>query len=49
MYLENIFRDECDNGRNSNTKEVISLTQDYLLYNIVWLGHLNIFFTTIKL
>ena len=29
-------------------KELFSLIEDYLVYNIVWPGKLNLFFTKIK-
>ena len=46
--LENTFQDICDNKRNVNRKELLSLIEDYLLYNIVQPGKLNLFFTRTK-
>ncbi len=38
----NAFGDGCGNGRNAN-KVLLSLIEDYLVYNIVWPGKSNIF------
>lgn len=48
IYLENILRDSYNNERNAD-KKLFLFIKNYLIYNIIWSGKPNIFFTKTKL
>lgn len=48
MRLENAFQDGFGNERNANIIRPFLRIENYLVYNNVWLGKLNLFFSRTK-